>query len=768
MIVFDANDQRAAHGGFRQRGRAGHRCGEGDSFRHRCRYREKRAAADSGVERDAVIEHAREPLDDRQSEPQAASDPGALFEPVKLLEDFTALEKRNADAGIVDADLQCGAVTAAAHQHAAVRRVFDGVGDQILQQPPQHQPIGFHRQRRRHEGQFQPLGARHRRELDFQRTHQVADAETGDRGLHGAGVEPGNIQQRAEDFLDGFQGVVDVFDQPRILAAVLAFHQARHIQPRRVERLQNIVACGRQKAGLGNAGVFRGAFGQRQFGVQPRQFLGAIAHALFQRRIGALQRLGGLEARRHIGERDNQPAAWHAVGPHFDHHMAVRKPLEIGLALGGVGGQALIDRGVVVAEAGGADRAEEFQDFPKRNSDLHQMRRQAENLAELPVRTDQLQIRIEHRDALPHMIERGLQHLAVEMQRGVRIIQQFQRRSGGNGALAQQQRHHQPRRRRPDRGRDQVLGVLQQFEVRGRRRFKADAVAGGEGLEGFACAVGAEILRDGGEDILHRHRAAPAPECRRHRREFVRNENPGLQPFDRGGLAQQRQHDVGQDVERQAPQHAMHQRRQIGAEQGLRTQRFDAERTVLKQQQAGGVGIHEAWKKQRVEPHREADQHAADGAACGCAPPDQPAEKRRRELRDGGERQQADRGQLGIAQRAIVKIRHHHDGENREAPHPEQEVAEILAAGARFRTALQHQRHHDVVGDHDRQRDAFHDHHGGRRRQAADEDADAEQRRLALDRQRQDVHIAIDGTERKGHEAGKRDRDHEQIDGDQI
>jgi len=39
-IVFDADDQRAAHGGFRQRGGAGHRRGESDGFCNRDRDRE--------------------------------------------------------------------------------------------------------------------------------------------------------------------------------------------------------------------------------------------------------------------------------------------------------------------------------------------------------------------------------------------------------------------------------------------------------------------------------------------------------------------------------------------------------------------------------------------------------------------------------------------------------------------------------------------------------------------------------------------------------
>ncbi len=253
-----------------------------------------------------MVENAREALDDRQAESKAARDPRALLQPVKFLEDFAALENGNADAGVVDADLQALAVAPAADQHAPARGIFDGVGDQVLQQPPQQQPVGFHRQRTGHEGQLQPLGPRDRREFDFQRTHQVADLETGDRRRHGAGVEPRNIQQRAEDFLDRLQRIVDVFDQPRILAAALALDQARHIEPRRIQRLQDVVARRRQKARLRDVGVLGGALGQRQFRIQPGQFLGAIAHALFQRRIGAFQRFGGLEARGDVGKGDDQ------------------------------------------------------------------------------------------------------------------------------------------------------------------------------------------------------------------------------------------------------------------------------------------------------------------------------------------------------------------------------------------------------------------------------------------------------------------------------
>ncbi len=118
--------------------------------------------------------------------------------------------------------------------------------------------------------------------------------------------------------------------------------------------------------------------------------------------------------------------------------MAVGKAFQIRLAFGGVGDQPPLQHGVAVAEAGRADGAHEFEDFLQGNSELYEVRRQRQDLAELPVRADQFQIGVEHRDALAHMVQRGLQDLAVEMQRGVGIVEQLERGLGGDGALAQQ------------------------------------------------------------------------------------------------------------------------------------------------------------------------------------------------------------------------------------------------------------------------------------------------------------------------------------------
>ena len=185
------------------------------------------------------------------------------------------------------------------------------------------------------------------------------------------------------------------------------------------------MAGGCEEAGLRDVGVLGGALGLRQLGVQSGQFLGAVAHALFQRRVGAFQRLGGLEARRDVGEGDDETAARHPVGADFNDHVAVGQALQVGRAFGGVGLQPSLQQRVGIALVGRADSAHEFQDFLQRDAELYQMRRQREDFAELGVRADQLQIGVEHRDALPHMVQCGLQDLAVEMQRGVGIVEQL-------------------------------------------------------------------------------------------------------------------------------------------------------------------------------------------------------------------------------------------------------------------------------------------------------------------------------------------------------
>ena len=122
----------------------------------------------------------------------------------------------------------------------------------------------------------EPLLARERRELDLELAHQLVDAEARDLRPHRAGIEPRNVEQRAEDLLHGFERGIDVRDEPRVLAAALPLDQAGDVEPRRIERLQDVVARGGEEARLGDVGLLGLALGARQRGVEAGQLLGAL------------------------------------------------------------------------------------------------------------------------------------------------------------------------------------------------------------------------------------------------------------------------------------------------------------------------------------------------------------------------------------------------------------------------------------------------------------------------------------------------------------
>ena len=148
-----------------------------------------------------------------------------------------------------------------------------------------------------------------------------------------------------------------------------------------------------------------------------------------------------------------------------------------------------------------------------------ELRRQVEDLAELPVPADQLQVLVEHRDALAHVVERGLQDFAVVVDRGVGIVEQLERGLGRDRALAQQQRQHQPRggaRRSPRRGCARHSAAAgSRPRALGSRLMRA---AHGVAVERGARALLAEIAGDRRGQFLDRDRGAPQPEARRHRR----------------------------------------------------------------------------------------------------------------------------------------------------------------------------------------------------------------------------------------------------------
>ncbi len=174
-----------------------------------------------------------------------------------------------------------------------------------------------------------------------------------------------------------------------------------------------------------------------------------------------------------------------------------------------------------------------------------------------------------------------------------------------------------------------------------------------------------EIARHGVGQFLDRDGRAPQPEARRDLGEPGGHENVGLEPFDRRRRAAERKADIGEHVEAEAANDAMHQRRQIEPEQGLRAQQGDAPRSVGQDRVSDQSDLDEARQQHRVGPGDKARGHAGDRSTRGRPRPEQAAEKGGRELGDGGEGQQADRGELGEAGRAMVQIGERQNAEDR-------------------------------------------------------------------------------------------------------
>ena len=338
--------------------------------RHRRRQRhldrEMRAAIDGGVDLDLVVEHARNPLHDRQPEPEPARHLGALIEPVKFLEDRLPLGDGNAEPGVVDVDAQMAVVPAAADQHAALRRVLDRVRHQVLQEPAQQPAVRLHRQRAVHEIEPQALAVRQRRELDLELPQDLVDPQADEFRLHGAGVEPRDVEQRADDLLDRVERGIDIADELRRLAAALALDQAGDVEARGIERLQDVVAGRRQEAGLRDVGLLGAGLGARELGVEAGELLGALAHAPLQRLVGALELVGRLHARGDVGEGRDDAAVRHRVGAHLHHQVALGNAFQERHARGDVLLHVVLHQRLDRVGVGIGARGVEAQDFVER------------------------------------------------------------------------------------------------------------------------------------------------------------------------------------------------------------------------------------------------------------------------------------------------------------------------------------------------------------------------------------------------------------------
>ncbi|MNS74887.1 hypothetical protein D3C72_1083760 [compost metagenome] len=154
------------------------------------------------------------------------------------------------------------------------------------------------------------------------------------------------------------------------------------------------------------------------------------------------------------------------------------------------------------------------------------------------------------------------------------------------------------------------------------------------------------------------------------------DEDAGLDALHRPRISRKRAEHEGEAVDEQAENDRIHEW------VGFRPIEYRA----AGKQETENIGCHlgivrpaEAWQKQQVGPNEEARTQPRDRTAGIGAPPEQPAEKGRGHLRNGGECQKADGGEArGTVGGAIIAITQQQHGKDRRSADVEQRLGEIV------------------------------------------------------------------------------------------
>src|SRR5262249_538091 len=155
---------------------------------------------------------------------------------------------------------------------------------------------------------------------------------------------------------------------------------------------------------------------------------------------GPGKRFSCCDARRDVRERGDYAALRHAIDAYLDNEAAIGKALQEWLQIGRVVWQPLAHQRLRIPGSEGAAFGVKAENFRKVDTDAYNFMRQLKQFAKLLVPANEVRVLIEYRNTLPHMIERGLQNLAVIVDGGIGIVEQFQCRLSGNRTLTQQQR----------------------------------------------------------------------------------------------------------------------------------------------------------------------------------------------------------------------------------------------------------------------------------------------------------------------------------------
>ena len=149
-----------------------------------------------------MLERQRQAANDGEAESEALPALLARLAALELVEDRVAPLLGNAGPGVPDLDGPAPGPRPPADQHPAAPGVAQAVGDQVLHDPPEEQRIGQDPSSRPEMPELQPPLGRAPGLLLDQRADQSVDRKGAEVGGHHAGVELGEIEQRAQQLLE--------------------------------------------------------------------------------------------------------------------------------------------------------------------------------------------------------------------------------------------------------------------------------------------------------------------------------------------------------------------------------------------------------------------------------------------------------------------------------------------------------------------------------------------------------------------------------------
>ena len=238
----------------------------------------------------------------------------AAFE---LLENLLQALLGNPHAAVPHLDQQALLLTPATQHHPPLVGVANGIAEQVAQDPRQQLDVAAHQRRAADKVQRQAFGAGELGVLGGEVVEQLTQGERRDIGLDHASIQLGNIHQGPQQVFHVFQGVAHIAHQG--FAGTL--QQGTGEQPRRIQRLQQVMADGGEKLGFRQVGLLGLELGFAQTGfhatalvdfleqlvIERRKLRGALGHALFQMLVGLVQGFGRAAAFGDIADQHEDP-----------------------------------------------------------------------------------------------------------------------------------------------------------------------------------------------------------------------------------------------------------------------------------------------------------------------------------------------------------------------------------------------------------------------------------------------------------------------------